>query len=108
MGDEDTMKSLLQYHPDCDRLLEDLVAIKVDVSPIDDDVRCLWVIKYDGYEEDVSLRTCLDSLRRVLSLAPEPWDRYRAARRLGPGRWDRGLRESLADRAFVEENMSIN
>eukprot|EP00913_Durusdinium_trenchii_P016624 g15627.t1 len=49
--DEDAMKTLLSFHPEGDRLLEDLVAIKVDCSPVDDDTRCLWVIKFDGYEE---------------------------------------------------------
>ena len=51
--DEDAMKTLLSFHPDGDRLLEDLVAIKVDCSPVDDDTRCLWVIKFDGYEEQL-------------------------------------------------------
>merc|ERR1719343_1126347 len=46
--DEDLIKALLKYHPDADRLLEECMAIKIDNSPIDDDVRCVWVVKFDG------------------------------------------------------------
>ncbi|CAE7749040.1 unnamed protein product [Symbiodinium sp. CCMP2592] len=85
--DEHAIKTLLSYHPDADRLLEDLVAVKVDCSPVDDDTRCLWVIKFDGYEEDVSLRECLEGLERALSLdAKDGGSPKRFVPRLGPAR----------------------
>jgi len=113
-NDEDTMKTLLQYHPDRDRLLEDLVAIKIDVSPLDDDIRCLWVIKYDGYEEDVSLKTCFQGLQDWVDLRPPSPGRAlpggntaMSTFRLGPGRWTRGLKETLVERARMEEAASV-
>lgn len=109
--DEDAMKTLLSFHPDGDRLLEDLVAIKVDSSPVDDDTRCLWVIKYDGYEEDVSLRTCLEGLEKVLNLEDaqtKQEDSQHFLPRLGPGRWRLPMpRESTAERAQLEESRGI-
>jgi len=112
--DEDAMKALLSFHPDADRLLEDLVAVKVDVSPIDDDTRCLWVVKFDGYEEDVSLRTCLEGLKQYLRVEAPAAAHSGPAKlaatatiripRLGPGRWKGGLlRETTFDRARQEE-----
>lgn len=112
--DEDMVKALFAYHPDADRLLEDLVAVKVDCSPIDDDTRCLWAIKFDGQEDDVSLKTCLHGLQSWMQLRPTPVDALPRGdgatpmtRRLGPGRWTRGLRETISDRAKVEEAMSF-
>lgn len=112
--DEDTVKSLLQYHPDADRLMEDLVAVKVDCSPVDDNTRCLWVIKHDGYEEDVSLKTCLHGLQSWLQLRPpaagalpEGNRAVPTMLRLGPGRWTRGLRETTFERAKVEEKGGV-
>lgn len=106
--DEDAMKTLLSFHPEGDRLLEDLVAIKVDCSPVDDDTRCLWVIKFDGYEEDVSLRACLEGLERALKLQDELENGTRTKHflpRLGPGRWrESGIsRDSTFQRAKLEE-----
>eukprot|EP00418_Pyrodinium_bahamense_P097572 CAMPEP_0179044834 /NCGR_PEP_ID=MMETSP0796-20121207/17872_1 /TAXON_ID=73915 /ORGANISM="Pyrodinium bahamense, Strain pbaha01" /LENGTH=616 /DNA_ID=CAMNT_0020741233 /DNA_START=48 /DNA_END=1895 /DNA_ORIENTATION=+ len=104
--DEEAIKALISFHPDSDRLLEDLVAVKVDCSPIDDDTRCLWVIKFDGYEEDVSLRACLSGLQHWLQLQPErePVAGHLTSRdRLGLGRWTRGLRETTFERAKAEE-----
>lgn len=106
--DEDAVKALISFHPESDRLLEDLVAVKVDCSPIDDDTRCLWVIKFDGYEEDVSLRACLQGLESWLRLQPERQAAgyISAGQRLGLGRWTRGLRESIFERAAVAERVS--
>lgn len=98
--DENAIRTLLAYHPEGDRLLEDLVAVKVDCSPVDDLTRCLWVIKFDGYEEDVSLKTCLRGLKEWIRLHPDLED---GPRRLGPGRWTRGLRESTYDRGRAQE-----
>ncbi|CAJ1365294.1 unnamed protein product [Effrenium voratum] len=108
--DEDAIKTLLSFHPDADRLLEDLVAVKVDCSPVDDDTRCLWVIKFDGYEEDVSLQTCLEGLERVLNLDPAPLHDAgeRFIPRLGPGRWREGPRDSTYQRAKLERRGSKN
>jgi len=115
--DENAMKALLSFHPDGDRLLEDLVAIKVDCSPIDDDTRCMWVIKYDGYEEDVSLKTCLQGLQEWVHGKEQPTTSVSALElqgsslaipRLGPGRWTQGLRESTFDRAKIEERRGID
>lgn len=93
--DEDAIKTLLSYHPDADRLLEDLVAIKVDCSPVDDDTRCLWVIKFDGYEEDVNLRECLEGLERALSLGAQKGGfPKRFVPRLGPARRREDFRPS--------------
>lgn len=108
--DEDAMKTLLSFHPEGDRLLEDLVAIKVDSSPVDDDTRCLWVIKYDGYEEDVSLRACLEGLENVLNLedTQTKQEGKHFLPRLGPGRWRLPMRrESTAERAQLEESRGI-
>jgi len=109
--DEDKIRTLIAYHPDGDRLLEDLVEVKVESSPVDDDTRCYWVVKFDGYEEDISLRTCLGGLRKWLQLDPKPeataiGEGMAPLRRLGPGRWTRGLRETTFDRAKVEESVA--
>jgi len=103
--DEDAVKALISFHPDSDRLLDDLVAVKVDCSPIDDNARCLWVIKFDGYEEDVSLKACLDGLQSWLELQPERQvaGYISAGQRLGLGRWTGGLRESTFERASATE-----
>jgi len=104
--DENLVKTLLTYHPDADQLLEELVAMKVDVSPIDDDTRCLWALKFDGFEEDVSLKTCLKGLRRVVHLDDSGDRGSIEAGRLGPGRWTGALRESINERALIQESMS--
>merc|ERR1719245_2663759 len=104
--DEDIVKVLLTYHPDTDRLLDDTVAIKVDSSPIDDSTRCFWVIKFDGYEEDVSIRTCLRGLENYLRLEGAKGGGQPRIRRLGPGRWTKGLRETTYDRARTEEGVA--
>lgn len=106
--DEDAMKTLLTFHPDGDRLLEDLVAIKVDSSPINDETRCLWVVKFDGHEEDVSLKACLEGLQKTLNLDPETQETDAEGEyflpRLGPGRWRLpSLRESTFQRAQLQE-----
>lgn len=111
--DEEAMKTLLSFHPAGDRLLEDLVAVKVDCSPIDDNVRCLWIIKYDGEEEDVSVKECLAGLEEWMTLeSPQEQQESRALLRtsgksiprLGPGRWvDDIRRDTIFERARIEE-----
>ncbi|CAE7450570.1 unnamed protein product [Symbiodinium natans] len=109
--DEEAMKALLSYHPEADRLLEDLVAIKVDCSPVDDDTRCLWVIKFDGYEEDVSLQACFEGLEKALHLDAPQGEGVRPRHfvpRLGPGRWRNDVqRETAFQRAEREETLGI-
>jgi len=100
--DENMLKTLLSYHPDSDRLLEDTVAVKVDVSPVDDNARCYWVVKFDGYEEDFSLKTCLNGLTQWLQADPPP-NITNNMRTLGPGRWREGLRETTFGRANIME-----
>jgi len=106
--DEQAVKTLISFHPDSDRLLDDLVEVKVDCSPIDDNTRCLWVVKFDGYEEDVSLRECLEGLRRWLEVQPERSvaGYLSTGQRLGLGRWTRGLRETTFERASASERAS--
>jgi len=100
--DENMLKTLLSYHPDSDSLLEDTVAVKVDVSPVDDNARCYWVVKFDGYEEDFSLKTCLNGLTQWLQADPPP-NITNNMRTLGPGRWREGLRETTFGRANIME-----
>lgn len=106
--DEEAVKSILAYHPQGDRLMEDLVAVKVDCSPIDDNTRCLWVVKFDGYEEDVSLRACLAGLQRWLELEPESEEKLgmTTRERMGLARWTPGLRQSSFARARRQEWLS--
>lgn len=106
-NDEDTIKALLSYHPDADRLLEDIVAVKVDCSPVDDDTRCLWVIKFDGFEEDVSMKEFLRGLQSWVQLHPEDDRASGAMKRLGVGRWTKGLRESTYERAVNQEQLAL-
>eukprot|EP00929_Paragymnodinium_shiwhaense_P101300 TRINITY_DN6428_c0_g1_i1.p1 TRINITY_DN6428_c0_g1~~TRINITY_DN6428_c0_g1_i1.p1 ORF type:complete len:649 (-),score=162.06 TRINITY_DN6428_c0_g1_i1:175-2121(-) len=107
--DQDAVRALLTYHPDGDRLLEDCVAVKVDCSPVDDDTRCLWVIKFDGHEEDVSLKTCLSGLQDWLKVDGVREGNMKAlpsghkSLRLGAGRWSQGLRTDTSSRAKVVE-----
>lgn len=111
--DEDAVRFLLHFHPDAPRLLEDLVAIKVDTSPVDDETRCLWAVKFDGQEEDISLKACLLGLRKYLEVAPSEStstallslaeEGQTRPLRLGPGRWRRGLRDSAFDRGTMDE-----
>ncbi|CAK0892507.1 unnamed protein product, partial [Prorocentrum cordatum] len=103
--DEDIVKMLISYHPEGDRLLDDMVAVKVDSSPIDDNTRCFWVVKYDGYEEDISIRECLRGFENYLRLEGVEGTEAPAVRRLGPGRWNRGLRETTFERSRIEEEM---
>lgn len=117
--EEDVLRAILTYHPEGDRLLEDNVAIKIDCSPVDDNRRCFWSVKYDGYEEDFSFKTCLSGLHEWLHVDPKPldasfWMQQRAVPEpvlearigkrpllLGPGRWSL-YRESINDRAKLE------
>lgn len=103
--DEDIIKMLISYHPEGDRLLDDMVAVKVDSSPIDDNTRCFWVVKFDGYEEDISIRACLRGFENYLRLQGVEGAGAPTVRRLGPGRWTRGLRETTFDRSRIEEEM---
>jgi len=101
-NDEDVVRAMISYHPDAGRLLEDLVAVKVDCSPLDDDTRCYWVVKYDGYEEEVNLRECLAGLQSQMMLKPASRP-GKQLRRLGPGSWRQPNSESLWHRSHVRE-----
>jgi len=102
--DEDVVRALLSFHPESDQLLEDLVEVKVDCSPVDDNIRCLWAIKFDGHEQDVSLKACLEGLEQWLQLNPKVGQGsfITLRKRLGLGRWAHGLRETPYDRAIIQ------
>jgi len=106
-NDEDLVRAMISYHPDAARLLEDLVALKVDCSPIDDDTRCYWVVKYDGYEEEVDLRECLMGLQSQMALKPAARPR-KQLQRLGPGSWRKPSTESLWHRSHVRELAALS
>jgi len=131
--DEDMVKAMMAFHPAGDRLLDDLVAVKVDCSPIDDNVRCFWAIKFDGEEYDFSLKQCLQGLQSWMELEPAPEARglaeadpeaprgfqeskrkalegpkVKPGYRLGAGnRWYEGIRQNTFQRAKREEFVSL-
>lgn len=105
--DEDVLRALLSFHPEGDQLTEDLVEVKVDCSPVDDSIRCLWAIKFDGHEEDVSMKACLEGLEQWLQLTPKVGQggAITLRKRLRLGRWANGLRETPYDRAMIQEQL---
>jgi len=105
--DEDVVRALLSFHPNSDQLLDDLVEVKVDCSPVDDNVRCLWAVKFDGHEQDVSLKACLEGLEQWLQLNPQVGQGSSIAlrKRLGLGRWSDAVRETPYERAMLQERL---
>lgn len=60
------LKELLNYHPKCDKKMENFDHFEVGIHPDHKDTRCFFVVKKDDTKEDFSYVKCIKEISRLI------------------------------------------